>query len=45
MNGINKGTIHVAFNAFSPAIEDAQALMRPRDDFLTPIYHSFVLMQ
>lgn len=33
MNGINKGTIHVAFNAFGPAIEDAQAVMKPRDDF------------
>lgn len=33
MNGINKGTIHIAFNAFNAAIEDAHAVMKSRDDF------------
>lgn len=33
MNGINKGTIHIAFNAFNPATEDARAVMESRDDF------------
>lgn len=33
MNGISKGTIHIAFNAFDPAIEEAQAVMKSRDDF------------
>lgn len=33
MNGINEGTIHIAFNAFNPATEDAQAVMKSGDDF------------
>lgn len=33
MNGINKGTIHIAFNVFDPAIEETQAVMKSRDDF------------
>lgn len=33
MNGINKGAIHIAFNAFNPATKDAQAVMKSRDDF------------
>lgn len=33
MNGINKGTIHIAFNSFSPATKAAQAVMKSSDDF------------
>lgn len=43
MNGINKGTIHIAFNVFNPATEDARAAMKSRGGFLlTHIYHSFI---
>lgn len=41
MNEYNKGTTHVAFNAFGAATEDCMGCHQAQRSSLSPVYHSF----